>query len=119
MLQGIPYLGAVLRLDSLLGRFTPRRIVLVTHSIESWADLIFSPENLQKNMFHGFWGLNIDSPVVHPLASGQYVELYFCIIFIFIIDAPFDTGTRLVLNWCTKHKTRFRRVEDLCMLNAS
>jgi hypothetical protein len=103
MLQVILYLGAILMLDSLVGGFTPRRIALVTHSIECWADPSFSTDNSKENMFHVFWELNIDSPVVYPVASGRYIEIYFCITFIFIIVAPFDTGTRLVLMWYTKH----------------
>ena len=104
MLQGILHLGAILKLDSLLGGFTPRRIALVTHSIECWVDPSFNPDNTKKEeMSHGFWGLNILSLVVHPIASGRYMEIYFCIIFIFIIAAPFDTRTRLVLNWYTKN----------------
>ena len=102
-LQGILHLGAILRLYSLFSGFTPRRIALVTHSIECWADPSFSPDNTKEKMSHGFWGLNIDSPVVHPVASGRYIEIYFPIIFIFIIGVPFDTGTRLVSNWNTKH----------------
>jgi hypothetical protein len=34
MLESILFSGAILRLDSLLGGFTPRRIALVTHFME-------------------------------------------------------------------------------------
>jgi hypothetical protein len=103
MLQGILYLGAILRLASLLGGFTPRRIALVKHSIECWADPSFSLDYSKEKMFHVFWELNIDSPVVHTVASRRYIEIYFCITFIFIIAAPFNTGTSFVLIWYTKH----------------
>jgi hypothetical protein len=65
------------------------------------ADPTFSANNSKKKMFHVFWQLNIDSPVVHPVAGGRYIKIYLCIIF--IIAAPFDIGTRLVLMWYAEH----------------
>jgi len=69
--------------------------------------MLGGPE-FQSGQFEGknvprLLGIEHRFPVVYTVASGRYIEIYFCIIFIFIIAAPFDTGTRLVLIWYTKH----------------
>jgi hypothetical protein len=60
------FVGAILRLDSLLGVFNHRRIVLVTHSIECWADPSFSSNNSKEKIVPRRLGIEHRFPVRPP-----------------------------------------------------